>query len=62
MGILRGLTTYFREARDELRKVVWPTRRETVNHTLIVIGVSVAVGVFLGLLDYLFQQVLQRII
>ncbi len=54
------LTTYFKEAREELRKVVWPTRLETRNNTLMVIGISIFVMTFLGLIDlglnYLLEQ------
>ncbi len=47
---------FIREVRSELRKVVWPTRQEAINLTMIVIGVSAAVGVFLGLVDFAFAQ------
>jgi len=47
---------FFREIRSELRKVVWPTRREAINLTAIVIGVSAAVGLFLGFVDFVFAQ------
>lgn len=60
--MFKGLIDYFKESRQELRKVVWPTRREAVNHTLVVIGVSVFVGLFLAVLDYVFNLILQRII
>jgi preprotein translocase subunit SecE len=43
--------SYFRESREELKKVVWPTRKETQNNTMLVIGISLFVAVFLGLLD-----------
>lgn len=45
-------TRYLKESREELKKVVWPSRRETIRHTAIVIGVSLGVAVFLGFLDY----------
>jgi preprotein translocase subunit SecE len=47
-----SLRNYIRESRDELRKVVWPTRQETTSHTLLVIGISLAVAAFLGLADF----------
>jgi preprotein translocase subunit SecE len=53
---------YVRESRDELRKVVWPTRRETLNHTLLVIGISLAVAAFLGVIDFGLTSVLQTFI
>lgn len=48
------LTNYLRESYQELKKVVWPTKQETTNHTLLVIGISLGVAAFLGALDFLF--------
>lgn len=42
---------YFRESREELKKVAWPTWLETRNNTLLVVGISVFVALFLGLAD-----------
>jgi preprotein translocase subunit SecE len=53
---------FFKEVKDELKKVVWPTRAEVVRLTSIVILVSVGVGVFLGLMDYVFTNLLGVII
>jgi preprotein translocase subunit SecE len=47
------LTTYIKESHAELRKVIWPTRRELVRHSLLVIGVSLGLAAFLGAVDYL---------
>jgi preprotein translocase subunit SecE len=47
------LSQYFRETRAELRKVVWPTRQEATNLTLIVVGTVVAMSIFFGAIDYL---------
>jgi len=52
------LFSYFRESREELKKVAWPNRHETRNNTLLVIGISVFVAVFLGLLDLLFSYLM----
>lgn len=46
---------FARDARTELRKVVWPTRTEATQTTLIVIAVVILIGIFLWLLDTLFQ-------
>ena len=51
-----------REIRSELRKVVWPTRDEAVRLTVVVIGVCVAVGVSLGIVDFIFQQAFQLLL
>ncbi len=50
---------YLKESKEELKKVSWPTRQTTINHTLVVIGVSLAVAIFLGGIDFLLSLALQ---
>jgi len=45
---------YVRETRAEMRKVVWPTREEATNLTMIVVGTIVVMSAFFGVIDYLF--------
>ncbi len=59
---MNKLTTYFKESVAELKKVTWPTKKETYNYTLLVIGISLGVALFLGLLDYIFAQGFQALI
>ena len=47
---------YLRSTRSELRKVIWPTREETVNLTIIVLAVTVGMSAFLAIVDFLFAQ------
>ena len=49
---------YFKEVRLEMAKVKWPTRPETINYTIVVIVVSLAVAAFLGALDFIFTYLL----
>ncbi len=51
-----------KEAQIELRKVVWPTRDETNRTTMVVIVVIIITGIFLWLLDMLFQALASQII
>lgn len=46
------MVQFFREVLEELKKVVWPTRRETVAYTLTVIVFSVTVSAILGAADF----------
>ena len=39
----------------ELRKVTWPTREETRNLTIVVIGITAVIGSVLGLLDFIMS-------
>jgi preprotein translocase subunit SecE len=50
---------FVRDIRSELRKVAWPSQRETVNLTAVVLAFSIAVGVLLGGIDYVFQALFQ---
>lgn len=56
------VTRYIRQTRDELRKVVWPTREEATNLTVVVLAVTVTMSAFLGLVDYIFSQVIALLI
>jgi preprotein translocase subunit SecE len=48
---------FIQEVIAELKKVTWPTREETIKLTVVVIGLSVAVGAFIGGLDTLFLAI-----
>ncbi|WP_432471215.1 preprotein translocase subunit SecE [Amphritea sp. HPY] len=54
--------TLFKEAKSEIRKVVWPTRQETLQTTLIVTVVVLIVGLFLWGLDTLLGFVVSSVI
>lgn len=58
----RMLAAFFGNARTEVRKMVWPTRVETTQTTLIVIAVVIMVGIFLWLLDMLLAWVIGSVI
>lgn len=48
-----NIITFLKEVKEELIKVAWPTREQTIRYTILVIIVTVAVGLFLGGLDYI---------
>lgn len=53
---------YVTESWAELRKVAWPTRRQVLNLTLIVIGVSALVGAYIAILDLLLLFGMDRLL
>jgi preprotein translocase subunit SecE len=55
----RGMFTWLRDVRSELRKCAWPTRQEATKLTSVVIAISVAVGMFLGGADALFGTLIR---
>ncbi len=60
--LIQRITIFLKEVKVELKKVNWPTRQETINYTLIVIGVSLAVAIFLGGLDFIFTWLLNNFV
>ncbi|HHJ34604.1 MAG TPA: preprotein translocase subunit SecE [Gammaproteobacteria bacterium] len=57
----QNLIGFGREARMEVRKVVWPTRQETVQTTFMVIVAVIIIGIFLWLVDMVLAQAIQMI-
>lgn len=61
-GQPNAIVRYFRETRGEVRKVTWPTRRESWRLTGIVLGVTVVTAAFLWLFDFIFSSGIQFLI
>ena len=56
------IITFLKEVRLEMKKVNWPTRQETIKYTLLVIGESLSVSIFLGGIDFIFTAILNKFI
>jgi preprotein translocase subunit SecE len=58
-----ALRDFFSESLFELRKVVWPTRQETIQTTLVIMAVVVILSILLGLIDlFLNWSILQHLL
>ena len=53
---------YINETIGELRKVQWPTRKEAINLTIVVLVVSIVMAFFLGGLDFIFSRILSLVV
>jgi preprotein translocase subunit SecE len=53
---------FLKEVKTELSKVVWPTRPQILKLTMVVIGTSVATGLFLGGVDYILTILMEVIL
>lgn len=63
MATLKNKTvSYFSEAKTELQKVIWPTKRDTFRYTVMVIGACVGIGLFFAALDFGFSKGLEMLI
>ena len=50
-GPVKRISNFFRELRNETKKIIWPTKKQTFNNTIIVLVVMVLVGAFIAGLD-----------
>lgn len=57
-----SLLQYFKDTRGELHHVSWPTQKQTLVYTALVIGLSIVTALYLGAFDYLFSQALDRVL
>jgi preprotein translocase subunit SecE len=58
----REMFGFVRETDIERRKVVWPTRDETLQTTMIVLVITIIVAILLFLMDTLFGWIVRRLI
>jgi len=56
------IITYLKESWVEIKKVNWPTTKETMRYSWVVLILSLAIGIFLGVADYIFKLIIQLIL
>ena len=54
--------SFFKEVRDELKKVVWPSKEEVIRLTAVVILISALVRLFLGGADFILTKLFEVLI
>lgn len=57
---MNAIIGFLGEAKSELLRVNWPSRKEVIHYTLLVVGISVFVAVFLGTLDTTFSWLVEK--
>jgi len=60
--MLSKIVPFLKEVKLEIRKINWPARDQTVKYTIIVLGISLTVAIFLGGLDFIFTRILEILI
>ena len=61
-NIFRRIGKWFKEMRSELKKVQWPTPKQTANNTGIVILCVIVVGIFIWVFDFVANGVVGALI
>lgn len=62
MNFFDKIFKFLKEAKTEGKRINWPTKKETINYTLIVIATFLVVALILGGFDYLFTKFLNKFI
>lgn len=60
--MITRLVNYLKGTKTELKHVNWPTRKQAINFTAIVIAVSLIVAALLGFFDIIFTKILDKFI
>lgn len=61
-GKLAKIKSFFKETKSEVSKVVWPSPKQMLNNTLIVLSAMILSAVFIGLVDTLFMYLLGLVV
>lgn len=54
-------TFFINDIREELKKVTWPTRKETIRLTSVVIVLSLIIAFYVGIIDVLLAKALETL-
>lgn len=59
---IMSLIQYLKDTRSELRHVSWPSQKQAVVYTVLVIVISILTSLYLGFFDFLFTTLLERFV
>ena len=48
---------FFKDVKAELKKVIWPTKKQLINNTVAVIAIVLIIGIIVFLLDFCFEKI-----
>ena len=57
-----NIIQFLKETKVEAKKVAWPSKKQVVRHTIVVVAFSVFVAIILGTFDFAFAIILERFI
>lgn len=53
VGFFKKISNYLKETKSELKKVTWPTKKQVINNTLVVLAFVFLVGACIWSLDFI---------
>ena len=60
--MFKRIRQFFEDVRSEFKRVQWPTREATLRSTYIVLGLTIAISIFLGIADLGLSKIMKVII
>ena len=60
--MMEATIKYFKDSKDEMKKIAWPTKQQVINHTMMVIAISIFIAAVIGALDFGFQEGIKTIL
>ena len=61
LGPIAWLIQYVKDSKSELGKVTWPTKKDTIKYSILVIVITLFVAVFFGGLDWILSTGLEQL-
>ncbi len=61
-NLFKKIINFLKDVKLEMKKVDWPTRRNAIRYTVIVVGVSLGVAIFLGSCDAALNKILNLLL
>jgi len=58
----KKLFLYLKQVKTEVKKINWPTKKQTIRYSLVVVAISAVVAIFLGGLDFIFSTLLKKLV
>ncbi|MBC7093857.1 preprotein translocase subunit SecE [Candidatus Bipolaricaulota bacterium] len=62
MNVTQRIRKYVASVRGEVQRVTWPARREVASLTVLILLLVIALGIYLGVVDAIFQQILRLLL
>ena len=47
---------YLKDTKNELKHISWPTQKQSIVYTALVVGISIVISLFVGLFDFVFSR------
>lgn len=56
------IVDYVKETKGELSHVSWPTKKQAIAYTTLVVGISIGVAIYLGAADFLLSRIVKLLV